>query len=123
MKTKTPSAYDNLRRCQNFLTMERHTISVIFTVIVLLCFGVPVSRGQNGRIINSLAYLGNHLTVLRCVVSNAAGNATSAGEFLFVTTTVKAPTDITSFIKICSLEENVSRLKRRLLVESKNPLT
>jgi hypothetical protein len=32
------------------------------------------------------------------VVSNAAGNATSALEFIFVTAAVKSPTDITSFI-------------------------
>lgn len=44
--------------------------------------------------------IGDHLTVLRCVVTNFAGSATSAGEFLFVTTTVKAPTDITSFITV-----------------------
>jgi poly(3-hydroxybutyrate) depolymerase len=42
--------------------------------------------------------LADHLTLLRCVVSNSAGNATSASEMLFVTTAVKAPTDITSAI-------------------------
>jgi len=40
--------------------------------------------------------LADHLTLLRCVVSNSAGNATSASEMLFVTTAVKAPTDVTS---------------------------
>ena len=40
----------------------------------------------------------DHLTLFRCTASNAAGNATSASEMLFVTTTVRAPTDITSAI-------------------------
>ena len=31
------------------------------------------------------ATLADHLTLFRCVVSNAAGNATSASEMLFVT--------------------------------------
>jgi hypothetical protein len=44
----------------------------------------------------SLTTLADHLTLFRCVVSNATGNATSASEMLFVTTAVKAPTDITS---------------------------
>jgi poly(3-hydroxybutyrate) depolymerase len=44
--------------------------------------------------------LADHLTLFRCVVSNAAGNRTSASEMLFVTTAVKAPTDITSPIKV-----------------------
>ena len=45
-----------------------------------------------------LTTLADHLTLFRCVVSNAAGNATSADEMLFVTTDTKAPTDITSAI-------------------------
>ena len=40
--------------------------------------------------------LADHTTLFRCVVSNAAGNVTSASEMLMVTTAVKAPTDITS---------------------------
>lgn len=42
--------------------------------------------------------LADHTTLFRCVVSNAAGSSTSASEMLMVTTAVKAPTDITSFI-------------------------
>lgn len=42
--------------------------------------------------------LADHLTLFRCVVSNSAGNATSATEMFFVTTAVKAPTDITSLL-------------------------
>jgi poly(3-hydroxybutyrate) depolymerase len=44
--------------------------------------------------------IADHLTLFRCVVSNAAGSTTSASEMLFVTTAVKAPTDITSQIKV-----------------------
>ena len=44
------------------------------------------------------AALADHLTLFRCVVSNSAGNATSASEMLFVTAEVKPPTDITSAI-------------------------
>lgn len=44
------------------------------------------------------AGLADHLTLFRCVVSNAAGNAASASEMLFVTSGVKPPTDITSAI-------------------------
>ncbi len=40
--------------------------------------------------------LADHLTLFRCVVANAAGNAVSASEMLFVTGDVKPPTDITS---------------------------
>lgn len=40
--------------------------------------------------------LTDHLTLFRCVVSNAAGNATSASEMLFVTAARAKPTDITS---------------------------
>lgn len=43
-----------------------------------------------------LAALADHVTLFRCVVSNAAGNVTSASEMLFVTAGPKAPTDITS---------------------------
>jgi poly(3-hydroxybutyrate) depolymerase len=42
--------------------------------------------------------LADHLTLFRCVVSNAAGSVTSATEMLFVTATVRVPTDITSMI-------------------------
>ncbi len=42
------------------------------------------------------ATLDDHLTMFRCVVSNAAGNATSASEMLFVTATRTPPTKITS---------------------------
>ena len=45
-----------------------------------------------------LTTLADHLTLVRCVVSNSAGNVTSANEMLFVTTDTKAPTDITSAI-------------------------
>jgi poly(3-hydroxybutyrate) depolymerase len=44
--------------------------------------------------------LADHLTLFRCVVSNPAGNATSASEMLFVTSATKAPTDITSPIAV-----------------------
>ena len=44
--------------------------------------------------------LADHTMLFRCVVSNAAGNATSASEMLMVTTAVKAPTDITSVITV-----------------------
>ena len=40
--------------------------------------------------------LADNLTMFRCTATNPAGSATSASEFLFVTSTVKAPTDITS---------------------------
>lgn len=43
-----------------------------------------------------LTTLADHLTLFRCVVSNSAGNVTSATEMLFVTAEAKAPTDITS---------------------------
>jgi hypothetical protein len=42
--------------------------------------------------------LADHLTLLRCVVSNAVGSTTSASEMLMVTADVKAPNDITSLI-------------------------
>ena len=42
--------------------------------------------------------LEDHLTLFHCVVSNAAGNATSASEMLFVTAAPAAPTQITSAI-------------------------
>jgi poly(3-hydroxybutyrate) depolymerase len=45
-----------------------------------------------------LTTLADHLTLVRCVVSNPAGSVTSANEMLFVTTDTKAPTDITSAI-------------------------
>lgn len=44
--------------------------------------------------------LADHLTLFRCVVSNAAGSTTSASEMLMVTTAVKAPTDITSIVTV-----------------------
>lgn len=40
--------------------------------------------------------LNDHLTIFRCVVSNAAGSAVSTTEMLFVTAAPTAPTDITS---------------------------
>ena len=40
--------------------------------------------------------INDHLTLFRCVISNAAGNMTSAIEMLFVTTDVKAPASIDS---------------------------
>ncbi|MBI5768786.1 MAG: putative Ig domain-containing protein [Verrucomicrobia bacterium] len=40
--------------------------------------------------------LADHLTVFRCIVSNAAGSTTSASEMLFATAVVAKPTDITS---------------------------
>ena len=45
-----------------------------------------------------LTTLADHLTMFRCVVSNSAGNVTSAIEMLFVTNDTKPPTDITSAI-------------------------
>lgn len=44
------------------------------------------------------ATLADHLTLFRCVVSNAAGSATSASEMLFVTATRTPPTQIVSLI-------------------------
>ena len=38
----------------------------------------------------------DHLTLFRCVVSNAAGSVTSASEMLFVTAVRTKPTDVTS---------------------------
>lgn len=43
--------------------------------------------------------LADHLTLLRCVVSNPAGSVTSASEFLFVTAAPTPPTQITSSLK------------------------
>lgn len=40
--------------------------------------------------------LTDHLTVMRCIVSNAAGSTTSASELLFVTAAVAKPTNIAS---------------------------
>ena len=40
--------------------------------------------------------LNDHLTLIRCVVSNAAGNATSASEMLFVTAAPTKPSSMTS---------------------------
>jgi hypothetical protein len=40
--------------------------------------------------------LADHLTLLRCVVTNAAGNTTSTDEMLFVTASPAAPKTITS---------------------------
>jgi len=40
--------------------------------------------------------IADHLTIFRCVVSNAAGSSTSASEMLFVTAAVAAPTSIDS---------------------------
>jgi hypothetical protein len=42
--------------------------------------------------------LADHLTLFRCVVSNAAGNVTSADEILFVTASATPPTSITSVV-------------------------
>jgi poly(3-hydroxybutyrate) depolymerase len=44
------------------------------------------------------ATLADHLTLFRSVVSNAAGNVTSADEMLFVTASATPPTSITSVI-------------------------
>ncbi len=44
--------------------------------------------------------LADHATLFRCVVSNPAGGTVSATEMLMVTTDVKKPTDITSFITV-----------------------
>ena len=43
--------------------------------------------------------LADHLTLMRCVVSNAAGSAISASEMLFVTAAAAAPNQITSHIQ------------------------
>ncbi len=42
--------------------------------------------------------IADHLTLFRCVVSNAAGSVTSAAEMLFVTATRAAPTSIDSAV-------------------------
>jgi hypothetical protein len=47
-----------------------------------------------------LTTLADHLTLFRCVVSNAAGSTVSGTEMLFVTAAVKSPTDITSPITV-----------------------
>ncbi|MCL5278567.1 MAG: putative Ig domain-containing protein [Planctomycetes bacterium] len=44
--------------------------------------------------------LADHPPLFRCVVSNPAGSTVSASEMLMVTTDVKQPTDITSFITV-----------------------
>ena len=49
-----------------------------------------------------LTALADHLTLFRCVVTNASGSATSASEMLFVTTAVVSPKDITSDIKVAA---------------------
>jgi len=46
------------------------------------------------------ADLAEHHTLFRCIVSNAAGSVASASEMLFVTAEPKAPTDITSPIRV-----------------------
>jgi hypothetical protein len=49
--------------------------------------------------------LSDHLTMFRCVVSNALGSATSASEMLFVTTAVVSPKEITSEIRVSAQAE------------------
>ena len=44
--------------------------------------------------------LTDHLTLFRCVVTNASGTTTSASEMLFVTAAVVSPKEITSDIKV-----------------------
>lgn len=44
--------------------------------------------------------LADHLTLMRCTVSNAFGSVTSASEMLFVTASVVSPKDITSEIRV-----------------------
>jgi hypothetical protein len=46
--------------------------------------------------------LADHLTLFRCVVSNAAGNATSADEMLFVTAVRAQPTSIDSAVTVAA---------------------
>jgi hypothetical protein len=57
---------------------------------------VNIPGATNATYTTPVTTLADHLTLFRCVVSNAAGNATSANEMLFVTSAVKAPSDITS---------------------------
>ena len=57
---------------------------------------VNIPGATNATYPTPVTTLADHLTLFRCVVSNSAGNVTSASEMLFVTTAVKPPTDITS---------------------------
>ena len=57
---------------------------------------VNIPGATNSTYTTPLTTLADHLTLFRCVVSNPAGNVTSASEMLFVTSTVARPTQITS---------------------------
>lgn len=57
---------------------------------------VDIPGATSSTYTTPVATTADHLTLFRCTASNAAGSATSASEMLFVTTTVAAPTDITS---------------------------
>ncbi len=60
---------------------------------------VDIPGATNARYITPATALSDHLTVVRCVVSNAAGSTTCASEMLFVTSAVAKPTDLTSAIR------------------------
>ncbi len=55
-----------------------------------------IAGATNATYTTPFTTLADHLTLFRCVVANSVGSVTSASEMLFVTTTVKSPTDITS---------------------------
>ena len=57
-----------------------------------------IPGAKESTYVTPTARLSDHLTLFRCVVSNASGSVTSASEMLFVTADTKPPTDITSAI-------------------------
>jgi poly(3-hydroxybutyrate) depolymerase len=57
---------------------------------------VNIAGATNSTYTTPSTTLADHLTLFRCVVANSTGSVTSASEMLFVTTTMKPPTDITS---------------------------
>ena len=57
---------------------------------------VNIPGATNATYTTPLTTLSDHLTLFRCVVTNPAGNATSACEMLFVTSTATAPTGFAS---------------------------
>src|SRR5207244_704734 len=60
---------------------------------------VDIPGATNATYTTPVTTLADHLTIFRCIVSNAAGSVTSATEMLFVTAAVAKPTDITSAIR------------------------
>ncbi len=57
---------------------------------------IPGATGATYTV--SLPALADHTTMFRCIVSNAAGNVTSASEMLFVTAALARPTQIISLL-------------------------